>query len=81
MPSLTVKGLPEELYDRLRRAAVENRRSINREAIVCLERALGGRERIDPRARLAKIDALREGLDVPRLTDQILRQAKRTGRP
>jgi plasmid stability protein len=80
MPSLTVKGLPEELYDRLRRAAVENRRSINREAIVCLERALG-RERIDPRARLAKIDALREGLDVPRLTDEILRQAKRTGRP
>ena len=41
MPSLTLKGLPEDLYERLKQAAVENRRSINREAIVCLERSLG----------------------------------------
>ena len=80
MPSLTVKGLPDELYDRLKRAALDNRRSINREAIVCLERALG-HERIDPGIRLARIDALRAKLNVPRLTDEILREAKRNGRP
>ena len=80
MPSLTIKGLPEELYWRLKRSATENRRSINREAIVCLERALG-HERVDPRARLARIDALRERLDLPHLTDNFLREAKRIGRP
>jgi plasmid stability protein len=80
MPSVTIKGLPDELYERLRRSAAENRRSINREVIVCLERALG-HESIDPRIRLARVDTLRKRLDLPRLTDEILREAKKAGRP
>jgi plasmid stability protein len=79
MRSFTVKSIPDALYERLRRSAAENRRSINREVIVCLERALG-HERVDPRTRLARIDALRERLDLPRLTDEILREAKQAGR-
>ncbi|MGH7477258.1 MAG: FitA-like ribbon-helix-helix domain-containing protein [Longimicrobiales bacterium] len=37
---MTIKNLPPELYERLKRRAECNRRSINQEAIALLERAL-----------------------------------------
>ena len=41
MPTtLTLKNIPDEVYDRLKQSAVTNRRSMNSEAIVCLEAAL-----------------------------------------
>ncbi len=80
MRTLTVKGLPDELYERLKQSAAENRRSINSEAIVCLERSLRGRPR-DSKAILARVDALRERLNGPPLTDEFLDKAKSWGRP
>lgn len=41
MPSLTIKGLPDLLYRRLRERAERNRRSLNAEVIVALEEATG----------------------------------------
>ena len=38
MRTITLKGIPEELYDRLEQNAVAHRRSINSEILVCLER-------------------------------------------
>jgi len=41
MPTtLTLKNIPDEVYDRLKHSAEMNRRSMNSEAIVCLEAAL-----------------------------------------
>jgi plasmid stability protein len=40
MPTLTIKGLPDPLYPRLKQQAEAHRRSLNREIIVCLERAV-----------------------------------------
>ena len=40
MPSLTLKGLPDDLLDRLRARAEGQRRSLNQEAIRILETAL-----------------------------------------
>jgi plasmid stability protein len=40
MPSLTIKNIPETLYERLKQRAQLNRRSINGEVIACLERDL-----------------------------------------
>lgn len=41
MPTtLTLKNIPDELYDRLRQAAEASHRSLNSEAIVCLEAVL-----------------------------------------
>ena len=40
MPSLTIKDLPDPLWARLRQRAATDRRSLNREVIHLLERAL-----------------------------------------
>ncbi|MEM6337685.1 MAG: Arc family DNA-binding protein [Bacteroidota bacterium] len=40
MPSLTLKGIPEDVLDKLRRRAEEERRSLNQQAIRILEEAV-----------------------------------------
>ena len=43
MATITVKNIPDELYERLKSVAETNRRSINSEIIVCIERAVVSR--------------------------------------
>jgi hypothetical protein len=52
MPSISVKNIPPELYDRLKQAAAANRRSLNSEIITLIEQGLS-RSPIDPEAVLA----------------------------
>lgn len=52
MASLTLKNLPDDLLDRLRERADDERRSINQQAIYILERALE-----DPRLAQARAQA------------------------
>lgn len=40
MPALTLKGIPEDVLGRLRELADKERRSLNQQAILLLERAL-----------------------------------------
>ncbi|MTI89679.1 MAG: Arc family DNA-binding protein [Balneolaceae bacterium] len=40
MPSITVKNIPEEIYNRVREQAKAHHRSINSEIIACLERTV-----------------------------------------
>lgn len=80
MPALTIKGMPDPLYRRLKKRAAEHRRSLNSEILFCLERAVAA-ETVDSRTALARADALRQRLRVPRLTDARLRKAKAAGRP
>lgn len=40
MASITLKGVPDELLDALRKLAADERRSLNQEAIYLLERAV-----------------------------------------
>jgi len=40
MATLTIKNIPLEVYERLKRRAKANRRSINQEVIAVIERAL-----------------------------------------
>jgi antitoxin FitA len=44
--TVTVKNIPDELYERLKSVAEINRRSLNSEIIVCIENAVASR-RID----------------------------------
>ena len=59
--TLTLKNLPEALHARLTAAAKQHRRSLNNEAIVCLEVALPPQP-ITAAERLEQIRALRHSL-------------------
>ncbi len=80
MPTLTIKGIPEALYRRLRQRAEAHRRSLNREIIVALEQVTN-LPTIDPQTWLAEADHLRARLDLPALTEARLRRRKAVGRP
>jgi plasmid stability protein len=79
MPTLTIKGMPDPLYLRLKQRAAEHRRSLNSEILVALEQVVAAAPP-DTQALLARADALRTALRVPRLTDARLRAAKVRGR-
>ncbi|MBI3693422.1 MAG: Arc family DNA-binding protein [Acidobacteria bacterium] len=79
MATLSLKNVPDKLYERLKKSAAENHRSINREAIACLEQTVG-RQRRDPAAVLEELRAFRRTLGRIYVTDQDLDAAKREGR-
>lgn len=79
MATLTIKNLPETLHKRLKESAVQHRRSINSEAITCLESVLVGK-RMDPREFLARVDARRKRMPRVYFTEEFLREAKNAGR-
>ena len=79
MPTLTIKGLPDPIYQRLKEQADAHRRSLNGEIIVCLERAVSA-TRLDPLAWLSEARAFRQSLQIKPLTDRDLRAARRAGR-
>lgn len=74
MATLTIKSLPDELYERLRDQARLYRRSINSEAIVCLERALGVAP-LDADDLIAEADALQQRLGRS-LDAEVIEQAR-----
>jgi plasmid stability protein len=62
MPTtLTLKNIPDDLYERLKAAASVHRRSLNGEAIVCLESVLNP-PKISVAERLERIRRLHEQL-------------------
>ena len=77
--SLTLKNIPDALYERLKAAAELHRRSLNSEAIVCLESVLLP-NRVAPSDRVARARALRAGLPQGRFTAEDIDAAKRAGR-
>jgi hypothetical protein len=56
--SITLKDVPEELLNRLRRAAAQERRSLNQEALLLIEGGLAARESAEERA-LRQVEAWR----------------------
>jgi antitoxin FitA len=80
MATLTIKNIPTELYERLKESAAQDRRSLNNQVIVCLERALRSPQ-IDTDAVLADARALRRKTSRYVLTDRALTRAKQEGRP
>lgn len=80
MHVLTVNGIPDSLYTRLKQRAALHRHSLNREIIVCLEQATY-LPAIDAKALLAEVDQLRNRLALSPLTERRLRWAKAIGRP
>ena len=81
MPTtLTLKNIPDTVYERLKLSAEIHRRSLNSEAIVCLESVLLP-TRIMPDERLARARALRAALPKGKFHACDIDAAKREGRP
>ncbi len=79
MRAITVKNIPDDLYEHLIRSAELNRRSINSEIIVCIERAVRTR-RIDPEMVLARAKQLRDETVGYTVNDGEFTAAKAAGR-
>ena len=81
MPSITIKNIDPELYDRLKQQAAEHRRSINNEAIVCIERSLLRYPLSSADELIREGRAIREMTAGHRITNEEIDRAKREGRP
>jgi hypothetical protein len=79
MPTVTLRNIPEELYEALKRRAERNRRSLNSEIIVCLEEAVR-RQGVVTEELLARARQLREKTARYTITDDEFNTAKRAGR-
>ena len=80
MATITVKRIPEELFERLKASAKANRRSINSEIIVCIEHAVTSRK-VDPELLIAGARELREHTAGYAIDDDTFNQAKQADRP
>ncbi len=80
MPTtLTLKNIPDDVYDRLKLSAATHRRSMNSEAIVCLETVLLP-AKVTLAERLARARELRAGLSQGKFRAQDIDDMKREGR-
>ena len=80
MPTtLTLKNIPDDVYDRLKASAEAHRRSMNSEAIVCLESVLMP-TKLPATERLARARALRSALPRGKFKARDVDAMKREGR-
>ncbi|MDR2243943.1 MAG: Arc family DNA-binding protein [Burkholderiales bacterium] len=80
MPTtLTLKNIPAELYEQLKASAETHRRSLNSEAIVCLESVLLPRH-FTVSDRLARARALRAALPKRKFQAKDISAYKQEGR-
>ncbi len=80
MSTITVKNIPPELYEQLKRFAESNHRSINSEIIACIEQVVRSQP-INPELLLANARRLREKTAAYEITNDDFNQMKNAGRP
>ena len=78
--TLTLKNIPDDIYERLKVAAAAHRRSLNSEAIVCLETVLMP-TRMSAEERIARARWLRAGQGKRDLDHDDIEALKNEGRP
>jgi plasmid stability protein len=79
MYSMTVKNIPEDIYKRLKHSAKVNRRSINSEIIVIIEKAVQSKK-IVSEDFLVRARQIREKTADYKITDDEFTQEKKAGR-
>lgn len=78
--TITLKNIPEDIYDSLKRAAEAHHRSLNSEVIACLERVLLP-TKISNEAHLAKARQIRDELKGKKFKVADIEKAIDQGRP
>jgi plasmid stability protein len=81
MRAITVKNIPDNLYQRLKQSATENRRSLNSEILVCIERTVQIRKSEDIQDILARARKIRQKTGEHVLSDRKFSEMKTAGRP
>ena len=81
MASITIKNIDPELYARLKQQAAEHRRSINNEAIVCIERSLLQYPLPSAEELIEESRKIREMTAGYKITNEEIDRMKREGRP
>ncbi len=79
MPNITVKNIPDNLYEELKRSAKINRRSINQEIIMCIENSVQHKVE-SPAQVLEKARKLREKTAGRPISDAELNRIKEAKR-
>lgn len=81
MSTMTIRNIPEELVDGLKKVAKRHRRSVNQQVLVLLEEACLGKSRgpDDVEEELRAIRGMRHGLPV--MSQAEIEAAKIDGRP
>ena len=77
MPTLTIRGMPPELHEKLKKRAERHRRSMNNEAIAILERVLKP-SRMSAEEAIARTKELNDRIG--KTLPDIVNEAKRKGR-
>ena len=77
--SITLKNIPEPIYQRIKLAAKRNHRSMNNEIIACLEQVLAP-QAVDIESRLNEARRLREKFTGPTLKTEDIATAIDRGR-
>ncbi len=78
MPTITVKNIPHDTYEKLKQSAKRSHRSINSEIIMCIEKAVRSR-RIDLESITASARELRSRTASHPITDRQFTRAKNKG--
>ena len=78
--NITVKGIPDEVYQRLKAAAEANHRSVNSEIITRIEQSLMPR-RVSTADVLARVRRLHKSFEGRTFELGELEEARRGGRP
>lgn len=80
MPAITLKNIPDALYERLKASASAHHRSINSELIHCLEQALLPK-RMSAAEYVQRARELRQGIDPDVINIDDIQDAIDEGRP
>lgn len=80
MANITVKHIPDDLYAKIKASALRNRRSINNEIIIWIERAAGIATQTDVEGRIVRARALRAQIEGFIANADEISRAKNEGR-
>jgi len=80
MATITLKNVPKSLHVKLTKRAAIHQRSLNREAIACLEETLQTSELVPGHIWEERFQKVRNAVHAPPLTDDFLDRAINHGR-
>lgn len=80
MPALTIKNIPDTLYDKLKKTAKSHHRSLNSEIIHCLETVLVPKK-LDTAERLQRAQNLRAQIPIGEISPADIDNEINQGRP